>query len=198
MHLTCPHCAAVYEVPEGSLRPGRRAQCARCGTRWVPAQDETPSPQADAELTLADPQAEEVPAHDPAPQAAAESPAATPPSAPPETAVTVPAATVPAGPTAMDRLVAQAPHTSQVGLRAAWMASILVLAAAVAAAFIWRADITTAWPPAVRVLGGAAASAVEAPRPGIDPPAPASGQAADPRHAGTQPPDSERTGAPRR
>src|SRR4051812_14427710 len=42
MRLTCPDCAAVYEVPTDRMRPGRRARCARCDATWVP------------ELTLAD------------------------------------------------------------------------------------------------------------------------------------------------
>jgi predicted Zn finger-like uncharacterized protein len=36
MRITCPSCAAAYEVPESRLTPHKKVRCARCGGQWVP------------------------------------------------------------------------------------------------------------------------------------------------------------------
>ncbi len=43
MQITCPACAATYEVPDALLVPGRRARCARCGHEWEPSADAPPT-----------------------------------------------------------------------------------------------------------------------------------------------------------
>ena len=125
MRLTCPSCAATYEVPSASLRPGRRAQCAHCGTIWVPISEELgvapPEPKSDA---LTTPEAQ----RDPLPGPAL---------------------------SAMDRLAAPAPRRSLVALRAAWALSVLLLVGSVAAAYAWRGRVVHAWPPSGWVLGTA-------------------------------------------
>lgn len=51
----------------------------------------------------------------------------------------------------MDRLAAQpARRRTSARLRLAWAASILLLLAAVAAAYVWRAEIIASWPPSAR------------------------------------------------
>jgi predicted Zn finger-like uncharacterized protein len=124
MRLTCPSCAAIYEVPSNNLKVGRRAQCDRCGATWIPLRDEPP-PELPAEL----PPGEEEPPH--------------------PTVGTSP----PLAATAMDRLAAQAKPRPSIALRTAWAASILLLIGAATAGFVWRAGIVQAWPPSARLLG---------------------------------------------
>jgi predicted Zn finger-like uncharacterized protein len=59
----------------------------------------------------------------------------------------------PIGETAMDRLAAAAPPRPSVVLRAAWLATILVLAGSAASAVIWRNHVTQMWPASARLLG---------------------------------------------
>ncbi len=54
---------------------------------------------------------------------------------------------------AMDRLAAVSQPRSSVALRAAWVATGIILAGAIAAAITWRTQIVYAWPPSARVLG---------------------------------------------
>jgi hypothetical protein len=58
--------------------------------------------------------------------------------------------------TAMDRLAAQAARpTRPSGLLAAWVLSVFVLIAGVAATTAWRQSIVQAWPASARILGPA-------------------------------------------
>jgi predicted Zn finger-like uncharacterized protein len=36
MQITCPACAAAYEVPLALLKPGLKVRCARCAHEWLP------------------------------------------------------------------------------------------------------------------------------------------------------------------
>lgn len=124
MRIVCPSCAAEYEVPESRLLAGKMVRCAKCGSEWVPVRE-----------TEADPvSSEAVPPpleHDPGPPAEATLPSVT----------------------AMDRLAAAPPlRRRNRGLIAAWLATGIVLAAAVAAAFSWRTEIVRLWPPGGRIL----------------------------------------------
>ena len=122
MRLTCPSCAATYEVPE-ALRPARRRiRCSACGMEWV-AEPEAPV------------QSEAVPAEEPAPRPSV--PPRPIPLAPPRTPI--------------------APPRRRGGLIAAWIASLVLLAALAAGAWVERASVMQAWPPSARVfraLGG--------------------------------------------
>src|SRR5690348_5039749 len=97
MQIACPTCAAVYEVPAASLKPGRYVRCARCNAVWKPEPTARPAPLP------------EMPA---------------PPRPEPEPPVPMT--------DAMQRLAAMPPPEPgrRIGLMAAWMASILVLAGA--------------------------------------------------------------------
>ncbi len=57
--------------------------------------------------------------------------------------------------TAMDRLAIPAARSPSrpAGLRAAWIASVVLLAAAVVGAIVWRGPLVRIWPPASRILG---------------------------------------------
>jgi len=74
-----------------------------------------------------------------------------------QTEVLPPPASEPIAPpplTAMDRLAAQPaslPRTSA-ALRAAWVASFVVLALLVWSSVAWRAELMHAWPPSIRVF----------------------------------------------
>ena len=43
MRITCPSCAAEYDVP-GVLAPGRTVKCAKCGSKWAPVPPLPPPP----------------------------------------------------------------------------------------------------------------------------------------------------------
>jgi hypothetical protein len=55
---------------------------------------------------------------------------------------------------AMDRLAAQTEARRQSGarLRVAWAVSLLLFAACVGAAIVWRSEVMHAWPPSVRLF----------------------------------------------
>jgi hypothetical protein len=73
------------------------------------------------------------------------------PLLPPEPAESVISRAVPAPLTAMDRLAAHpaSTHTS-LQLRAAWVASLVLLVLAAGAAYGWRSQIVAVWPPSAR------------------------------------------------
>jgi predicted Zn finger-like uncharacterized protein len=48
MRITCPSCAADYEVPPSRLTPRKVVRCARCGGEWIPVhtdEDADPRPE---------------------------------------------------------------------------------------------------------------------------------------------------------
>lgn len=130
MRIACPTCDATYEVPDALIGAGRRLRCARCAHEWL------------VEPASLEPE--------PAPPQAAPVPMASvpPPMTAPSRPVPPPAAGVPP---AGGRFAAAA-------LWAAWIGTVLLLAGAVAGAWVWRDPIMAAWPPAARVylLFGAA------------------------------------------
>ncbi|MDJ0386662.1 zinc-ribbon domain-containing protein [Roseomonas sp. E05] len=139
MRIECPGCAAAYEVREELLPPGREVRCARCGQAWVPlAPAAAPLP---AEERLASPSAAP-PGRRPMPLRVR--PRLGAPAAPPEPP---PRALPPP----------EEPPEPPPGLAApliAWAVSILVVAGALAALWVWRAEVILLWPPAARLLQG--------------------------------------------
>ena len=150
MRVACPECAAEYDLPPAvaaRLDGGKTVRCARCGTTWSPpppAAESTaaagppvpeppmPGPEATGPET-AEPDAIE-------PEAAFPESALRPPEPPPaEAAEPLPA---PAGGT-LDRSRVTA---------LAWAASLLLLAGAAGAAWLWRIELVEAWPPAARAF----------------------------------------------
>jgi predicted Zn finger-like uncharacterized protein len=138
MRIECPSCFAAYVVPDSLVTAGRVVRCARCGDDWTPV------------AATAAPEPEPVPESEPPP------PEPTPPEPPLAPApVTDPVADpvlATARPSAMERLAA---HTAwprpSARLRLAWAASLLVLVLAAGAAYAWRGEIVTEWPPSARV-----------------------------------------------
>jgi predicted Zn finger-like uncharacterized protein len=140
MRIVCPSCSATYEVPEHLLKPGKMARCARCGGEWPPARE-----PADIEAPpghVAEPAAEHEPDHAPddgapdhGPQLGAEQ------------------SREQHRPTAMERLAIQPPASARSrGLLGAWVATVLILAGAVAAMLVWRQEFMSVWPPSGRIL----------------------------------------------
>jgi predicted Zn finger-like uncharacterized protein len=131
MRIACPSCAAEYEVPASRLKPGKLVRCARCGGKWSPAPDDAePASQAEA-----------------AGQHPPEAGSGAGPDAGLDIAASLPEVT------AMDRLAASpAPPPARWPLVGAWVLTVLVLAAAVAATISWRDAIVRTWPPAGRIL----------------------------------------------
>lgn len=131
MLILCPSCGATYEVPDSRMRPGRRVRCAQCRTDWVPV----------VEADAADPDGIEpqTPPEDEARAGGADHPP-DPPAAP---AVS-----------AMDRLAAWSDTRWRGGfaLRAAWAASLLLLAGCLIAAIVWRVGVMHLWPPSARLF----------------------------------------------
>ena len=56
MRITCPSCAATYDVPESRLTPRKKARCTRCQGEWVPVHtdDEAGSPPETVQQPLLD------------------------------------------------------------------------------------------------------------------------------------------------
>ena len=160
IRITCPGCAATYAVPEAQARPGRIVRCAGCAREWLPF--DAPPPEAESgemSAVAAPPDAsrsiaaslqlhaevagaglEDRPS---APKLSdefdfgdAELPQFDlPPAAPPNVAAAPP----------------PSPPVTQAGWRAAWAASVLLLAMAGAGGVHWRAPIMLGWPPSTRL-----------------------------------------------
>jgi predicted Zn finger-like uncharacterized protein len=124
MRITCPSCAATYDVPASRLKPGKLVRCARCGGEWLPVHDaeevvSSPAPVAEQSLLEAAPE------------------------------LVAPLPTV----TAMDRLAASRPRgASRAGLIGAWALTLVVLIGAIAATISWRDAVIRLWPPSGRIL----------------------------------------------
>ncbi|WP_135467646.1 zinc-ribbon domain-containing protein [Crenalkalicoccus roseus] len=126
MRITCPACAAAYEVPDRLVGPGRRLRCARCGHEWA-ARPEAPRPPAPAEPPQAP--APDRPRPPPHPLAR-RAPQPIEPPLPP---------------------LGDAPPRDRT-LVVAWVTTVLVVLGAVVAILLFRAEIVTLWPPAGRLL----------------------------------------------
>jgi predicted Zn finger-like uncharacterized protein len=62
MQITCPSCAADYEVPASRLTPRRMVRCARCAGQWVPDHpDDDAVPREPAEHSPSDLRAASLP-----------------------------------------------------------------------------------------------------------------------------------------
>ena len=143
MRVACPECAAEYDLPPAiaaRLEGGKTVRCARCGTTWAP-----PPPRLDDF-------APENPAPDsPAPAGPPQAPAAPPP--PPQSAPRFPDPPPPLPGLPVPRQeAAEARADTSRFVTLAWAASLLLLAGAAAAAWVWRIELVEAWPPAARAF----------------------------------------------
>jgi predicted Zn finger-like uncharacterized protein len=134
MRITCPNCAAVYDVPAERLAGGRTVRCARCGSGWVPPVGESalepqPVPAATPEV------------------AKRELPEAAIPSLPEPESASPPAPAAPADGRLRRLLAVRFP----VPVLLAWVGSLVLLGMMVGAMIAWRLDVMRAWPPSERL-----------------------------------------------
>ncbi len=123
MRITCPSCHTEYDVSDEKLA-GRMVRCARCATEWTPVPEFAAPPveeEAQGHALMPEPPVMDEP--EPVPF-------------PPQ--IVVPPRQAPAPPP---------PQQSAV---LAWIASLVVIVAAVTASYIWRADVMQVWPPSQR------------------------------------------------
>jgi predicted Zn finger-like uncharacterized protein len=150
MRIVCPGCGATYDVPEALLGTGgRTVRCARCSSEWTASpipSDAPPAPVPTGEMD--DPFAEtmrrdidEAMADDEQP------PDMTDPRV---TGLRPRPIRRPSAPPALPPPESSRPVSAALAI-AAWAASLLVLAAAGAAAVAWRTEVMAAWPPSERV-----------------------------------------------
>ena len=123
MRIICPSCEAEYDVPEALLGTAPRpVRCARCATEWIPHGFPAPPPL----------------------------PIPVEPPAPPE-----PPSTENAAPSLADE--ARLPTTrkpargNRLWPALAWLATIAIIIAAIASAYVWRDSIARAWPPSRQI-----------------------------------------------
>ncbi len=148
MRITCPNCAASYEVPESKLAGRKAVRCSRCGKDWSPG---IPDP---ATAAAPGPEAVEPPPFqlDLSRVVEAEGVAQVQEPAPPVDVASAPRLRQPSGEfTAMERLSRAAePPPPSIWLRVAWAVSVVVVALMLWSAFNWRNDIMRVWPPSTR------------------------------------------------
>jgi predicted Zn finger-like uncharacterized protein len=144
MRISCPQCAADYELPETLFLTGaRKVRCVKCGHAWMagaqaPAPDAAGPAPAAAAAPAAEAQAEQAPARRPLPLR--RRPAAEPPVPQPELAFAPPE-----------------PPRSGAGLVVAWVVSLLLLAGGGWAGWEYRDQVVAAWPASAHLyqaLGG--------------------------------------------
>ena len=126
MRITCPNCAAAYQVPDHLLDGERIVRCKRCQESWVP------------------PPAE--PAFEPEP--VAPEPAVTTSPEPPPPRPEPPPMIIPPG----EFRPPQPPRPS-FALPAAWAASIVLVIGGLSLLAIEHRPLAAAWPPLERLYG---------------------------------------------
>ncbi len=136
MQITCPSCAATYEVPPTALKPGKLVRCARCAVEWAPlaATPEVPVAAGAEADSAASPQAA-------SPTGAAMGGATATNVAPPAPE-----------PLALRSVKPRPPaRRRNVALTVAWAASILAILLLSGAAYAERSAIMQVWPPSIRL-----------------------------------------------
>jgi predicted Zn finger-like uncharacterized protein len=124
MRITCPHCTAAYEVPTATLSSGRKVRCARCGAEWRVLRE--PLPPSNLGLAASAPD--------------------------PDRSGEGGAKVATAGSEGHPERFAWLSGGRLPALRAAWIASGVVLLLIVASVVTWRQDIIKAWPAGARIL----------------------------------------------
>ncbi len=127
MRIVCPSCGAEYEVPESRLAPGKPVKCSRCGNTWAPAPAAPPEPER-ARLE------ERLPLEN-------------------QPAIPVPESAPLIAPAVERSAPVPEPARASAALRAAWVLSVVVLAAAAWAVYDRREEVMRAWPASERAYG---------------------------------------------
>lgn len=167
MRITCPACAAAYDVPDRLVGARRRLRCARCGHDWqIEPGPAAPAPRPSlAERSAAAPSpgssrdgfGEEAPVARPAAEPPSRHPGQAHPAAPP--AAEWPPDRRPAPRRPPQLIEPPLPRQDDEGpgggrwLLIGWIATILVVLGVIALLLLFRAEIVAAWPPAARLLG---------------------------------------------
>lgn len=156
MRITCPSCAATYEVPDERIGAGRRLRCARCKHDWFvtpPPPELAPAPKPAPAPAPADaaPRAPEPPP----PPPRRDPPRLGPPEEPPPVAAREPEP-APAPPVIPEPRPEPPPFYPRLGngdraLKLAWAGTAMVFAGVFAGLILYRAPIVAAWPPAERL-----------------------------------------------
>lgn len=156
MRVSCPACAATYEVPDDLIGAGRRLRCARCGENWLAAPEAPPDGAALAGASGPETVTPGTPGPGPAPEAAPPPAAAPPPPAGREAMAPPPQRSRTRPPQVIDpplpRSGDAAPPRRDQALLLAWAgtaAAVLALAAGLA---LFRAEVMAAWPPSQRLF----------------------------------------------
>lgn len=151
MRISCPNCEAAYDVPETALASGpRRLRCAKCGHQFQAALPGTAPSRAEpppVPVATVEPAQPAVSIPNPPPPRLAEKLATEKPPRP------EPAPTLPPMPhnRAQGRLRDAPSSPPDRFALAGWLLTIAVLGVAGYAAYAFRVEIVTAWPPALRV-----------------------------------------------
>lgn len=155
MRIVCPSCQARYEVPESLLAAGRPVRCARCGQEWMPAPEDTAPDHAPSAAP---------PARLPPPSLPGPPPGRSAPRLNPAAREAWPPKPSPADwpvPPPRER------RSGRGGAIVGWIVSLVVLALLAWAAYAWRGEVMTVWPPSARAYSaiGLVAPPVHAPPP---------------------------------
>ncbi len=146
MRIVCPSCAAAYQVPDERLVPGQVVRCARCETDWVPLVESEAEPVPEP-APEPEPEPELEPEPEPKPKPEPVSAPAPEPIPNPALPVADPA---PTPSLAADARYVTSPRPGGWALRAAWLASLALVIAAVAGAVVARQSVMRVWPPSIR------------------------------------------------
>jgi predicted Zn finger-like uncharacterized protein len=130
MRITCPACAAAYDVPDALIGTGRSLRCRSCSHAWRVAPPAVAAPPPEAP---------------PAPP-----PLADPPPLPAPSGVSI----LRRAPHLIDPPLPQPdelPTHGAAALRLAWAASVLAVVGMGMVIWLFSTEIVEAWPPAARL-----------------------------------------------
>jgi predicted Zn finger-like uncharacterized protein len=133
MRITCPNCSTLYDVPRSSLAARRSVRCSRCGAVWQPTPATATSSTREVGPERLTPKSVTREGENPRDVADRSQPSQS-------------------GPRRRARETSTPYSAVDYKLRAAWIASFLIIAGALAATVYWRGEVMKAWPPSSRIL----------------------------------------------
>jgi predicted Zn finger-like uncharacterized protein len=144
MRIVCPNCDTAYNAPESAISLGRLMRCAKCRNEWMPVPPEEPAPAGEPDTAPA-PESEGAPVTalaEPTPDILPEpmigSRLSPEPSLQPEPVIRAPFPEM------------AAPEPPRRAVIAGWVASVLVLVAALWLAIAFREPVMRHWPASAR------------------------------------------------
>lgn len=160
MLIVCPTCRVSYDTGAGGIAAGRTVACSQCGTRWVPVAAPAEPALAPAEAVVAPVQdVPAVPIVEPIVASVQDEAVAHAFEAPADPVVRGTSFATAFGEERLrldasrsfPPLPAPAPTAGSRVLPILWVASLLILTAAVASSIRYREAIERSWPPSARV-----------------------------------------------